>query len=194
MSPWALFVAGLALTAVDWAPWTSRTLLRNVTKRVVIMVLGLAALFAVAPSYLIIGWRPVSLGVLVGGACLLFHVAIAGGVKLRRADVTPGMAKTAALIYLLELPAEEVLYRGLLFVSALPSWGLWPAVTVSSALFFGLHVKTWKDPAVWAGSAILAVICALAVAGTGSLWTAVLIHDLNDFGFITLVRRRNLFT
>lgn len=57
-----------------------------------------------------------------------------------------------------------------------------------------MHVRTWRTPYVWAGSAVLSVICSLAVVFTGSLWTAILVHDLNDFGFLTLVGRRDVFS
>jgi len=132
-------------------------------------------------------------GVLLGLSCLVFHVAVAGGIRLRRSDLNAGMAKTVALIYLLDIPAEESLYRGLLFVSSLFLWGLWPAILLSSCLFLGLHLATWRRPGVWAGSAVLSVLCCVAVAWTGSLWTAVLVHTLNNLGFMTLVGRRNVF-
>jgi membrane protease YdiL (CAAX protease family) len=190
---WLSLSVGLVLAAVDYWPYSSGTLRRTIAKRVLIIACGILALRSFAPAYLGLDWASVGVGVLLGGCCLAFHVALAGAVKLQRSDLDTGMCRTIALIYLLELPAEEFLYRGLIFLSGLELWGLWPATVVSTVLFVGLHLHTWRDRAVWVGSAFLSVACALAVTGTGSLWTAVIIHDLNGFGFLTLVRRRNIF-
>ncbi len=33
----------------------------------------------------------------------------------------------------------------------------------------------------------------MSVYFTKSIWTAIIIHNLNDFGFLTLVNSRNIF-
>jgi membrane protease YdiL (CAAX protease family) len=190
---WVALCAGLVLSALDYVPQSSSTLRRNIAKRLLVIACGALTIRRLAPAYLILNGASAVVGILLGMGCLAVHVALARGIKLRRTDLGTGMRKTIALIYLLELPAEEFLYRGLVFLSCLHLWGVWPATMVSCVLFTGLHLKTWRDPAVWVGSAFLSVICALAVVWTGSLWTAVFIHDLNDFGFLTLVGRRNVF-
>lgn len=191
---WISVAVGLCLCAVDYFPGLTASLRGNVIKRLLSIAFGVPMLLYLAPTYLGIGAWSVAIGLLTGLGCLAAQVVVGRGIRLRRSDFTSSMAMTMALIYLLELPAEEFLYRGLLLLGCLKLWGPWPAVIVSSGLFLGMHVRTWRNPYVWAGSAVLSVICSLAVIFTGSLWTAVFVHDLNDFGFLTLVGRRDVFS
>jgi hypothetical protein len=50
-----------------------------------------------------------------------------------------------------------------------------------------------KNKFVWAGSFVFAVICGMSVYFSESIWSAVIIHNLNDFAFLTLINKRNIF-
>ncbi len=76
------------------------------------IICGAKLIVGFAPSYLTLDASSALVGILLGMCCLAIHVALAGGLKLRSADLGPGMCKTIALIYLLELPAEEFLHPG----------------------------------------------------------------------------------
>ena len=67
------------------------------------------------------------------------------------------------------------------------------AILISSVIFLSLHIKTWNNKFVWIGSFILGIICAVSVYFSHSIWTAIIIHNLNDFPFLTLVNKRNIF-
>ncbi|WP_425449418.1 CPBP family glutamic-type intramembrane protease [Dethiothermospora halolimnae] len=67
------------------------------------------------------------------------------------------------------------------------------AILLTSLIFLAIHIKTWDEKFVWIGSLILSLVCAMSVYFTKSIWTAIIIHNLNDFGFLTLVNSRNIF-
>lgn len=186
-------VVGLRAAALDIAPWFGRTLTRNVVKRCVCVGLGLTGLALIAPQWLSLSWDALRAGILTGLTVLVLQVVVGGGVHLRRSDLSPGLLRTSALIYLLELPSEEFLYRGLIFSGALQLWGLGPALAISTAAFIALHLATWRDARVWVGAACLGLLCALIVHSAGSIWAGIIVHDLNNLGFLTLVNRRNIF-
>lgn len=170
-----------------------KTLSMNILKRSVCILYGIWAIMMIDITYLeidIIGFF-VSLG--IGLIFTIIHVIIARGIKLRKEDVNHGLVKTSLLIYFLELPAEEFLYRGVIFLSLLQLSNPIIAIIGSSVVFLILHLKTWKDSFVWVGSFVLAIICCLVMIYTNSIWSAVIVHNLNDFGFLTLVNKRNIF-
>lgn len=67
-------------------------------------------------------------------------------------------------------------------------------ITLNSLLFLLLHLKTWNSKFVWFGSLLLGVICACSVYLFHSIWSAIIIHNLNDFAFLTLINKRNIFS
>ncbi|WP_066504107.1 CPBP family intramembrane glutamic endopeptidase [Abyssisolibacter fermentans] len=188
-----MFSLGIVLAVVDiYKPTT--TLLGNVVRRIINLAIGLVLIAIIDKSYLYIDSYSIILGTIIGLAFLLTHIILSKGVKVKREDFNMSMLKTCVLIYLLELPAEEFLYRGMVFLSLYKLTNLKLAVVLSGIIFMLLHAKTWKENKfVIFGSLILGIICCISVYVTHSIWTAVIIHILNDFGFLTLISRRNIF-
>jgi uncharacterized protein len=72
--------------------------------------------------------------------------------------------------------AEELLFRGVLYPLLRNRWGLWPGVLVSSLIFAVVH----GDIAVGVSAFVLGIILALVYEYSRSLWSAVLVHVLNN--------------
>jgi hypothetical protein len=71
---------------------------------------------------------------------------------------------------------EEIFFRGLLLPGLRKSWGIWPAVLVSGALFSAIHV----DKVGFLGLMEIGILLAALRIWTGSLWGAILGHALNN--------------
>ncbi|WP_427340754.1 CPBP family intramembrane glutamic endopeptidase [Caloranaerobacter sp. DY30410] len=185
-------IIGLALTLIDIF-LKIRTLKENIFKRIFFIVFGLATLYFVDKTFLYISTRAIFCGLIIGIVFMGIHILVAKGVKLKKENVNKGLIYTSLLIYGLELPAEEFLYRGIILIPLLELFQPIVAISLTSVLFLGLHLKTWNNKFVWIGSLVLGLICAISVYLTKSIWTAIIIHNLNDFGFMTLVNKRNIF-
>lgn len=87
-----------------------------------------------------------------------------------------------SLLLMAIIPAvcEELLMRGAVF-SSLSTKNLWFGALISAALFSLMH----QNPLQTVHQFGLGIVLALAVACTGSVWTAVLIHFFNNFISIT---------
>ena len=166
----------------------------NIALKSLGIVGGLGSIYYVNPSYLKLNAQAIILGLAIGSIFLMLHLVIGKGIKLKRNDINKGLIKTCLLIYIIELPAEEFIYRGMLFITLLNIMNPLVAIIITSLFFLVLHIKTWKNKFVWFGSLILALVCSTLVYSIKSIWVAIIIHNLNDFGFLTLVNRRNIFT
>ena len=71
---------------------------------------------------------------------------------------------------------EELFFRGVLFGWLRQKWPFWAAALLSSAVFALLH----GEPSIIAGTVVLGLLAAWAVEKSGSLWSAVVIHLLNN--------------
>jgi len=67
---------------------------------------------------------------------------------------------------------EEVTFRGIVFPSLQSSWGTWPAMLVSGAIFGIVHLQ----PAIAVPLAVLGMVLAVVFLRTRSLWTAIVAH------------------
>ena len=72
--------------------------------------------------------------------------------------------------------AEELFFRGVLYVWLKGRWGVWLAVLLSSAIFGIVHV----DLSVGGAAFVLGIILALAYEYSNSLWTSIMIHAVNN--------------
>jgi membrane protease YdiL (CAAX protease family) len=79
--------------------------------------------------------------------------------------------------------AEELVFRGVLYVWLRDHFGVWPGILVS-ALIFGL---AHGDIAVGGAAAVLGVVLAWVYEKSHSLWPAVLIHVINNAVKIVLL-------
>lgn len=185
-------LSGLILAFID-IYWEISSLKQNIFKRICFITAGIYALWLVDKTYLHISSWPALYGLVVGTGFMCIHLFMAKGAKLRKGEVSKGLIYTSLLMYLLELPAEEFLYRGAIFVPLLKLVHPLAAILLTSAIFLWLHVKSWNNRFVWIGSFVLGLVCAASVYFTKSIWAAILIHNLNNFGFMTLVNKRNIF-
>lgn len=185
-------ITGLILVVIDIF-WDIRTLKENVLKRIIFIIFGIATLYYIDKVFLHISTTIIFYSLIIGITFMGIHILLAKGVKLRKEEVNKGLLCTSLLIYGLELPAEEFLYRGIILIPLLKLFNPIIAITLTSILFLILHLKTWYNKFVWIGSLILGLICAISIFYTKSIWTAIIIHNLNDFGFLTLVNKRNIF-
>jgi uncharacterized protein len=79
--------------------------------------------------------------------------------------------------------AEEVFFRGVLYKWIRQHWGLWPGVLISSLIFGLVHI----DIAVAGAAFVLGIILALIYEYSRSLWSAVLVHAINNSVKIALL-------
>jgi membrane protease YdiL (CAAX protease family) len=71
---------------------------------------------------------------------------------------------------------EELLFRGILYSMFRERWGIWLGVLVSSLLFGLIH----GNLAVGLTGFLLGILTAIVFEYSDSLWTAVLVHALNN--------------
>jgi hypothetical protein len=71
---------------------------------------------------------------------------------------------------------EELLFRGILYSMFRERWGIWIGVLVSSLLFGLIH----GNLAVGLTGFLLGILTAIVFEYSDSLWTAVLVHALNN--------------
>lgn len=72
--------------------------------------------------------------------------------------------------------AEEVFFRGVLYKWLRERWGVFFGVSVSSLIFGLIHI----DIAIVATAFVLGIVLALVYEYSDSLWTAILIHIINN--------------
>lgn len=71
---------------------------------------------------------------------------------------------------------EELLFRGVIYTVFRERWGIWLGVLLSSLLFAIIH----GDIAVGITGFLLGIVAAIVFELSGSLWTAVLVHAINN--------------
>jgi membrane protease YdiL (CAAX protease family) len=94
-----------------------------------------------------------------------------------------GKALSVIATVLLVVPgaaiSEELLFRGVVFAGLRKSMSLWPAALISSCIWSVLHLVS-GNLAVAAVLAIFGLVLAWAYERTGSLWTPICAHALNN--------------
>ena len=71
---------------------------------------------------------------------------------------------------------EELLFRGVLYTMLRERWGIWFSVLFSSLLFGIIH----GNFAVGLTGFLIGIVAAIVFEYSGSLWTAVLVHSINN--------------
>lgn len=79
--------------------------------------------------------------------------------------------------------AEEVFFRGVLYKWVRERWGVFIGVLISSLIFGLIHI----DIAIASTAFVLGIILALFYEYSKSLWTAILIHVINNSVKIILI-------
>jgi hypothetical protein len=72
--------------------------------------------------------------------------------------------------------AEELLFRGVLYTLFRERWGVWFSVLLSSFLFGLIH----GNLAVGLTGFLLGILAAIVFEYSRSLWTAILVHSINN--------------
>lgn len=105
----------------------------------------------------------------------------------------PGLLRAGLLHYVVELPSEEFLYRLIILLPARELFGSWWAVFISTLMFLALHIRTWKRKSIWIGSAVLGLSCGIIAILTNSVFAAVIIRNMSNFAYLTLIGKRVIF-
>jgi uncharacterized protein len=154
-------------------------------------------------SWLEMGLRPVSTGWLIATLFLTgiaipitglitLLVMLALGLPLENPQIEfllpEGLSASQALIMFflvgLAVPfAEELLFRGVLYPLLRQRWGVWVAVVLSSILFGLVH----GEIAIGLTAFMLGILLASVYEFSGSLWTSILIHAVNNGSKIALL-------
>lgn len=158
-------------------------------KRIIYIEIGIIYLSHTDFNYLDIQFETFILAITIGMLFFITHIVIAKGIKLTKKDCNKGFIKTCIIIYLIELPAEEFLYRGILLISLTNLLNPTLAIIISSIIFGTLHIKTWNDKKIWIASFILGLTCAISGILTKSIWIAIIIHNLNNFAYLALINK-----
>ena len=150
-----------------------------------------------------IGLRPVSTGWVIATLFLTgiaipltglitLLVMLAFGLPLENSQVafllpeglSPFEASIMFLLAGVAVPfAEELLFRGVLYPLLRQRWGIWIAVILSSLLFGLVH----GEVAVGLTAFLLGILLAVVYEYSGSLWTSILIHVVNNSSKIALL-------
>jgi hypothetical protein len=79
--------------------------------------------------------------------------------------------------------AEELFFRGVLYLWLRQRFGFWPALLVSSIVFGALH----GEISIGVAAAVLGMVLAWAYENSQSLWPPVIIHVVNNAAKILLL-------
>jgi membrane protease YdiL (CAAX protease family) len=89
--------------------------------------------------------------------------------------------------------SEELMFRGILLQAFRHLMAIWPAILVTSLLFGGIHSLNvfttghLLTSVNQTGAALLSGLLFIAIRlRTGSLWPAIIVHGLWDFGVFTM--------
>jgi membrane protease YdiL (CAAX protease family) len=189
-----LVILSLGFMIHLWSlPYTFKNLLIDSIVRFAELAFGITILVFMGPQVLppnVIGLLG---GVGVGLACFAFQLLWNRGARPRGVPVTRGFIASQFVILLFQVPAEEVFYRGVFFTLLASIWGPITALLISTALSTMTTVVSTRRPIIWLGSGLMGILCGLGYYWTQCIWTPVLIHVLNDFGYVTLNERRDIF-
>ena len=175
-------------------PFPFKDLRLDLIVRAFQILFGVVVLCTNARSAFQMTARSLIAGLCVGSACLLFHIVYNRGICLRSHELSLDFFCSQIVILGIQIPAEELLYRGVFFTVLNRLWGPATAILLSVPLSSMTYVASWRKPLYWAGAAIVSLFCGLGYYYSGSIWSPMLIHVLNDLGHVTLQERKNLFS
>lgn len=81
-----------------------------------------------------------------------------------------------AVTWAVYLLGYEIFFRGFLLGALIPSLGVWPAITASTALYVYAHLP--KPAAETAGTVLMGVVFCVAALLSGGVWAPLLMHLL----------------
>jgi membrane protease YdiL (CAAX protease family) len=178
-----------------WAlPYSFKNLFFDSIVRLVQLGFGVTILLSLNPSVFLPSGIGLITGTCVGIACFGFQLLWNRGVRLRRGSITKSFIASQLLILLFQVPTEEIFYRGVFFTLLATIWGPFTALLISAALSTMITVVSSRRQILWLGSGLMGLLCGLGFYWSQCIWAPVLLHVLNDFGFVTFKEQRNLFT
>jgi membrane protease YdiL (CAAX protease family) len=189
-----LVILSLGLLIHMWAlPYSFKNLVFDSVVRVIQLGYGITILAALQPAMLLPNGMGLLTGAGVGITCMLFHIFWNRGSLLKRGAIGKRFLSSQAVLLLFHAPSEELFYRGVFFTVLSVIWGPFTAVVITTALSTMVVVVSSRRTGLWLESAFVGALCCLGYYWSQSIWTAVLIRVLNDFGFVTLTEQRNIF-
>ncbi len=190
-----LSILSLALLIHMFAlPYTFKNIVIDSIVRLAQLAFGVAILASLQPDALLPTPAGLITGAGVGAAFLAFQLVWNRGVFKNRFTVTRRFVASQLVILLFQVPSEELFYRGVFFTVLASIWGPFTALLIATALSTMIAVVSSRKPVIWLGAGLLGVFCCLAFYWSQSIWAPVLIHVLNDFGYVTLGEKRDLFS
>ena len=175
-------------------PYSFKNLVLDSVVRLAQLAFGVAILVSIQPEAL----QPTPAGLIAGGgvgtAFLLFQLVWNREVRGTRLRITRRFVASQLVILLFQLPSEEFFYRGVFFTILASIWGPFTALVISTALSTMIAVVSSRKPVLWLGASLLGIFCCLGFYWSQSIWAPVLIHVLNDFGYVTLGEKRDIFS
>jgi membrane protease YdiL (CAAX protease family) len=174
-------------------PYSFKNLAIDSIIRFAQLAFGTAILASVQVTALLPNRSCLIAGAGVGLAFFLFQLVWNRGIIRSPFSVTRRFVASQLVILLFQVPSEELFYRGVFFTVLASIWGPFTALIISTALSTMIAVVSSRKPVLWLGAGLLGIFCCLAFYWTQSIWAPVLIHVLNDFGYVTLGEKRNLF-
>jgi membrane protease YdiL (CAAX protease family) len=109
--------------------------------------------------------------------------------ELRLRDWNPAMLAIAAGGWILYLVGYEFLFRGLLLLSCLKAFGLWPALIINLALYSAFHIPKGMKETI-AAIPFGAFLCYLVI-DSHSIFPAVFVHVLQAVSYEIFCLYRN---
>lgn len=94
--------------------------------------------------------------------------------QVRAREWTPSLLTVNTIIWIAYLFCYEFLFRGFVLTTCMEVLGLWPAVTITTALSVTTHMP--KGAKETFGTIPFSVMLCLAAAHTGSIWTGLILH------------------
>jgi membrane protease YdiL (CAAX protease family) len=199
-----LVILSLGFMIHLWSlPYTFKNLLIDSIVRFAQLAFGITILVFLGPEVLPPNLPGILGGAGVGLACFGFQLlwnrgarprgASTRGSRPRAVPATRSFIASQFVILLFQVPAEEVFYRGVFFTLLASLWGPLTALLISTALSTMTTVVSTRRPIIWLGSGLMGILCGLGYYWAQSIWTPILIHVLNDFGYVTLKERRDIF-
>ena len=189
-----LVILSLGLLIHMWAlPYSFKNVVFDSVVRVIQLGYGIIILAAMQPAMLRVTGMGLLTGAGVGMTCMLFHIFWNKGSLLKRETVGKSFLASQAVLLLFHAPSEELFYRGVFFTVLAATWGPFTALVITAALSTMVVVVSSRRTGLWLESAFVGALCCLGYYWSQSIWTAVLIRVLNDFGFVTLTEQRNIF-
>jgi membrane protease YdiL (CAAX protease family) len=110
----------------------------------------------------------------------LKHATGSGSLErlVHQAPMNWGLVAGVLVLTTLVAPlAEELVFRGLVFNSLRHRLGLWAGAIISGLAFAAVHGSVLQLPAIW----LMGVLLALVYSKTGSLWSSIVAHGVNNF-------------